>query len=93
MNDGNNFLHFLKHCVTHINCFQEKNVILILDNHDSHIREIIDYAVINCYHNVVIPSLIQVAIFGPVTAADAAMKENKRKTMTIYDISRLVAKA
>ena len=40
-----NFLLFMQHFVRHVHCSPEKKVLLLLDNHDSHIStEVLDYA-------------------------------------------------
>ncbi|KAG1676006.1 hypothetical protein GQR58_014449 [Nymphon striatum] len=100
------FPMFMRHFVAHVNCTQNNKVLLILDNHDSHISlDVIDYARANgvvllsfpphCLHKM---QLLDRTVFGPFktyynAAADDWMKENKGKTMTIYEIPALVGKA
>ncbi|KAG1714542.1 hypothetical protein GQR58_001134 [Nymphon striatum] len=100
------FPMFMRHFVAHVNCTQNNKVLLILDNHDIHISlDVIDYARANgvvllsfpphCSHKM---QLLDRTVFGPFktyynAAADDWMKENKGKTMTIYEIPALVSKA
>ena len=89
-----------------MNCTPEIKVLLILDNHDIHISlDAIDYVRENgvvllsfrphCSHKM---QPLDRTVFGPFkmhynVAADAWMRENKGKTMTIYEIPVLVGKA
>ena len=100
------FSMFIRHFVKHVNCTQDNKVLLILDNHQSHISlEVIDYARANgvillsfpphCSHKM---QPLDRTVFGPFkryynAAADNWMRENKGKTMTIYEIPGLVGKA
>ncbi|XP_014664978.1 PREDICTED: uncharacterized protein LOC106807207 [Priapulus caudatus] len=101
-----NFLQFMKHFVAHVRCSPENKVLLLLDNHDSHISiETLDYAKENgivmlsfpphCSHKL---QPLDRSVYGPFkryynTACDGWITENKGKTMTIYDIPALVGKA
>ena len=103
---ASNFLVFLRHFVAHVNCTPENRVLLILDNHKSHISiEAIDFAQENgivllsfpphCSHRM---QPLDRMVYGPFkthynVAADAWMKENKGKSMTIYELVGLVGKA
>ena len=103
---ASNFLVFLRHFVAHVNCTPENRVLLILDNHESHISiEAIDFAQENgivllsfpphCSHRM---QPLDRMVYGPFkthynVAADAWMKENKGKSMTIYELVGLVGKA
>ncbi len=103
---GETFPEFMKHFVAHVKCTLEKKVLLILDNHDSHVSlDVIDYARQNgvvllsfpphCYHKM---QPLDRTIFGPFknhynAVADSWMRENKGKTMTIYEIPALTGKA
>lgn len=103
---GELFPKFLKHFVAKVNCSKENKVLLILDNHESHITlEVIDFARENgvvllsfpphCSHKM---QPLDRSVFGPFktyynAAADAWMRENKGKTMTIYEVATLVGKA
>ena len=40
-----NFLKYMKHFVRHVRCSQEETVLLILDNHESHLSiEVLEFA-------------------------------------------------
>ena len=92
--------------MAHVNCTPGNRVLLILDNHESHISvEAIDFARENgivllsfpphCSHRM---QPLDRTVYGPFkthynVAADAWMKEIKGKSMTIYEIAGLVGKA
>ena len=100
------FTEFLKHFIKHTKCSKDRPAILILDNHDSHIRiETIDLAKENgvtlltlpphCSHKL---QPLDRSIYGPFKtfynqAANAFMFRHPGKTITIYDVAELVGKA
>ena len=101
-----NFLVWLKHFVSHVRPTKEDKVLLLLDNHQSHVCiEVIDYAK---EHGVVLLSFpphcshklqpLDRAVYGPFkryynSACDCWMRENIGTTMTIYDIPDMVGRA
>ncbi|XP_072022943.1 uncharacterized protein [Amphiura filiformis] len=103
---SDNFMVFMKHFASHVGCSPTNKVLLILDNHDSHISiEVLDYAKANgivmvsfpphCSHKL---QPLDRSVYGPFkryynTACDAWMLNNKVKTMTIYDIPPIVGQA
>ena len=90
----------------HVRPSNKDKVLLLLDNHYSHVTlETIDYAK---EHGIVLLSFpphcshklqpLDRAVYGPFkryynSACDCWMKENKGKTMTIYDIPDMVGRA
>lgn len=101
-----NFLMFVKHFVQHVHCTAENKVLLLLDNHESHVSvDVLDYAKENgivmlsfpphCSHRL---QPLDRTVYGPFkryynSSCDAWMLENKGKTMTIYEIPAMVGKA
>ncbi|XP_050295152.1 uncharacterized protein LOC126735246 [Anthonomus grandis grandis] len=100
------FVKFLEHFIKHTRCSKERPVLLILDNHDSHlsIRKI-DI----CRQNgVIILSLpphcshklqpLGRSVYGPLekyanSLCDSWLRNNPGKTMSIYDIPGFVRDA
>ena len=100
---SDNFLVFLKHFVHHSNASKAAPVILLCDNHESHISiEGLDYASENGVHMLSFPphcshkmQPLDRTVYGPFkkyynTACDNWMYNNPGKTMTIYDIAAMV---
>ena len=101
-----NFLVFLRHFVKHVGCSQNKKVLLLMDNHVSHISvDIWDFAREN---GVVITSFpphcsnklqpLDRTVYKPLktyynAGASAWMTTNPGKSMTIYDVPELVGYA
>lgn len=97
------FVAFLKHFVKHVKSTKESPVLLLLDNHETHLSiEALDYAK---NHGVVMLSFpphcshklqpLDRSVFGPLktffnSACDGWMKSNPGKTICIYDIPSLV---
>ncbi|KAB0790097.1 hypothetical protein PPYR_15584 [Photinus pyralis] len=101
-----NFLIFIEHFVQFVKCSKDKPVLLILDNHESHLSiSVLNYCKLN---GVVLLSFpphtshrlqpLDRTVYGPLkryynSAADGWMKSNPGKPMTIYDIPGVLAKA
>lgn len=100
------FLEFLKHFKKHVKPAVEDPVLLILDNHDSHVNiEAIDY----CKKNGIIMLTfhphtshkmqpLDRTVFGPLKtyynlACNEWMVMNPARPITIYEIAELVGKA
>lgn len=95
----NDFLKFLKHFVKHARSSQEKPVLLLLDNHESHLAL---QGITFCKENgVVVLSLpphcshklqpLDRSVYGPLKkyingTCDSWMRNHPGKTMSIYDI-------
>ena len=100
------FFSWMKHFVSHVRSSNKDKVLLLLDNHHSMVTlETIDYAK---EHGIVLLSFpphcshklqpLNRAVYGPFkcyyySACDCWMKENRGKTMTIYDIPDMVGRA
>ena len=100
------FTGFIKHFIKHTKCSKDRLVILILDNHDSHISvETVDLSQKNgitlltplphCSHKL---QPLDRSVYGPFKtfynqAANAFMVSHLGKTITIYDVEKLVGKA
>ncbi|ESO03971.1 hypothetical protein HELRODRAFT_173013 [Helobdella robusta] len=101
-----NFLEVIKHLVKHARCSVENPILLLLDNHESHVSiSVLDYGknsgVImlsfppHCSHKL---QPHDRSVFGPLKkfvglAQDAWMKNYPGQLMTIYDIPEIVNKA
>ena len=101
-----NFFSWMKHFMSHVRPSNKDKVLLLLDNHRSHVTlETIDYAK---EHGIVLLSFpphcshklqpLDRAVYGPFkryyySACDCWMKENRGKTITIYDIPDMVGRA
>lgn len=101
-----NFLKVLEHFVKHVNCSQENQVILTMDNHDSHLAlDCIVYAEEHGINIVTLPphtsnktQPLDIAVYGPFklffnAAADSWMLRNPGKTISIYNMAELMGTA
>lgn len=93
------FVEFLKHFKKHSNASTSHRVLLVLDNHSSHVHiNALDYCKENgiillsfpphCSHKL---QPLDRSVYGPFkkainSASDAWMRNNPGKTMSIYDI-------
>lgn len=100
------FLIFIKHFAQHTRCSKEKPVLIVCDNHESHLSiDVIDFCKENgivlltftphCSHKL---QPLDRTVFGPLkkfvnTACDNWMRTHPGKTMTIYDIPEIAATA
>lgn len=100
------FFIFMKHFIRHVKPTIECPVLLLLDNHSSHLCvETLDLAKANgvvmlsfpphCSHKL---QPLDVSVFGPFKkylsgAQDAWLRSNPGRTITIYDIPRIVAES
>lgn len=100
------FLKFMEHFVKHTRCSKEHPVLLLLDNHASHISlAIIDFCRDNgvvlvsfpphCSHKL---QPLDRSVYGPLKKyvnreCDGWMKSHPGKTMTIYDIPAILKEA
>ena len=101
-----NFLKFMEHLVHHTCCTPERPVLLLLDNHESHISvDVLDYAKNNgvvmlsfpphCSHKL---QPLDRTVYLPFKkfynhGCDSWLMKNKGKTMTIYEIPSIVSYA
>ena len=100
-----NFLDFMKHFVLYVKPTPDDKILLLLDNHQSHINlEVIDYAkngVVmlsfppHCSHKL---QPLDRTVYGPFkryynNACNSWMQENPGKTMSIYEIADMVGRA
>lgn len=97
------FLVFMKHFIRHVKPSKEQHVLLLLDNHSSHLGiPVLNLAKDNgvvmlsfpphCSHRL---QPLDVGVYGPFkkylsSAQDAWLRNNAGKTMTIYDIPAIV---
>lgn len=100
------FIFILKHFHNHVKSTTERPVLLLLDNHGSHLSiEGLDFAKKNgiimlsfpphCSHKL---QPLDRTVFGPLkiylnSAGDSWIINNPGKTMTIYDIPSTVSQA
>lgn len=100
------FIVFLKHFQKHTNASLSHKVLLVLDNHSSHIHiNSLDFCKENgivllsfpphCSHKL---QPLDRSVYGPFkkainTACDAWMRNHPGKTMTIYDIPSIITTA
>ncbi|KAJ8939486.1 hypothetical protein NQ318_022540 [Aromia moschata] len=100
------FYDFMLHFVQHVKPTSESPVLLLLDNHSSHLSiETVNIAKENgvvmlsfpphCTHKL---QPLDVSVFGPLkkylaTAQDGWLRSNPGKTITIYDIPKIVTTA
>ncbi len=87
-----NFLKYMKHFVRHVRCSQEETVLLILDNHESHLSiEVLECAKEN---GVIMLSFPRTHLTrcsrSIVPACDGLIIGHPGRTMTIYDIPGVV---
>ena len=101
---GENFLLFMKHFVQHVKPSKKEPVLLLLDNHESHLSiEVLDYAkqsgVImlsfppHCSHRL---QPLDVAVFGPLKKKVSQsqsnwLRSNPGKRVTIYEIAETLS--
>jgi len=101
-----NFLKYLEHFIMHVKPSKERPILLIYDNHESHISlDVINLAKDNGIVILTLPphcsnklQPLDVGVFAPFkkfynSAVDSFMLNNPGKTVTIYDIAELVAEA
>lgn len=97
---GDNFMLWLEHFAKHSHCSVEKHVLLVMDNHDSHITvQSLDYAKSNgivlltfpphCSHKL---QPLDRSVYGPLkkyynAACNDWQLMNPGKPMTIYNIA------
>ena len=100
------FREFVNHFVNHTKCSRERPVLLLLDNHQSHLCiDTIDFCKDNgvvllsfpphCSHKL---QPLDRSVFGPLkkyinSSCDGWMKTHKGSTMTIFDIPAIVKMA
>lgn len=100
------FLMFMKHFIKHVKPTKQSPVLLLLDNHNSHLAISVlnlakDNGVIllsfppHCSHRL---QPLDVGVYGPFkrylsSAQDAWMRNNAGKNITIYDIPSIVNSA
>ena len=100
------FTRFIRHFIKHTKCSKDHPVILILDNHDSHISiKTIDLSKENgitlltlpphCSHKL---QPLDRSVYAPFKtfynqAANAFIISHPGRTITIYDVAELVGKA
>lgn len=97
-----NFIHVLKHVVKNARCSFENKILLILDNHESHVSiESIEYCRSNGIVLLTLPphtsnktQPLDRTVFGPFKqfynqGADAWMMGHPGLTLTIYDLPQL----
>ena len=100
------FLEYLKHFINHVRCSHTNKVLLILDNHNSHITlQAIDLAKENGIVMLTIPphtshrlQPLDRSVFGPFKTAfnramDGWLRSNPGRRVTIYEIPHLVNEA
>ncbi|KAJ8956451.1 hypothetical protein NQ318_010765 [Aromia moschata] len=100
------FVKFIKHFIYHVRYSRERPVLLLLDNHDSHLSiEVVDICKqsdvtvlsfpAHCSHKL---QPLDRSVYGPLkkycnSAIDNWMVNNPGKTVTIYDIPGIVKTA
>jgi hypothetical protein len=100
------FVEYLGHVIRHTRCSQEHKVLLIMDNHESHISvRAIDMAKANGIVLLTIPphtshrlQPLDRSVYGPFKGAydramDGWLRSNPGKTVTIYEIPAIVNEA
>jgi len=103
---ADDFLVFIKHFTNYTRCSPEKPVLILLDNHESHMSiDVIDHCKLNgvilltfpphCSHKL---QPLDRSVFGPLkkyvnAASDGWMRSHPGKTMSIYDIPGIAAVA
>ena len=104
--NGESGLNFMKHFVSYVKPTPDDKILLLLDNHQSHINlEVIDYAKKNgvvmlsfpphCSHKL---QPLDRTVYGPFkryynNACNSWMQKNPGKTMSIYEIADMVGRA
>ena len=97
------FIEYLNHVIHHTRCSKEHKILLILDNHESHITlQAVDLAKENGIVMLTLPphtshrlQPLDRSVYGPFKKAynramDAWMRSNPGKTITIYEIPAIV---
>ncbi|GFN90525.1 Jerky protein [Plakobranchus ocellatus] len=97
------FIKFLEHFIKQTNCSIDNKILLILDNHETHMSlEAVDLARANGIVMLTIPphtshrmQPLDRTVYGPLksayyTAMDGWMRSNPGKNITIYDIPQLL---
>ena len=100
------FLEYLQHIIRNTRCSPDHKILVIMDNHDSHISlKAIDMAKANGIVLLTIPphtshrlQPLDRSVYGPFKGAynramDGWLRSNPGKTVTIYDIPSLVNEA
>lgn len=100
------FLDYLQHVIKNNRCSPDHKILLIMDNHESHISlKVIDTAKANGIVLLTIPSHtshrlqpLDRSVYGPFKGAynramDGWLRPNPGKTVTIYDIPSVVNNA
>ena len=100
------FVEYLNHIIKHTRCSPEKKILLILDNHDTHISlNVVDTARSGGVVLLTIPphtshrlQPLDRSVYGPLKTAynraiDGWLRSNPGKTVTIYEIPTLVNQA
>ncbi|GFR85799.1 tigger transposable element-derived protein [Elysia marginata] len=100
------FVDYLKHIIQHTRCSPENKILLILDNHDTHIcLSAVDTARSHGVELLTIPphtshrvQPLDRSVYGPFKTAynramDGWLRSNPGKTVTIYHIPALVNQA
>jgi hypothetical protein len=100
------FLEYLLHIIKNTRCSPDHKILLIMDNHESHISlKVIDTAKANGIVLLTIPphtshrlQPLDRSVYGPFKAAynkamDGWLRSNPGKTVTIYDIPSVVNEA
>lgn len=103
---SDNFLRVLEHFVVHVRCSKERQVILIMDNHESHLSvPAIDYCKENGITILTLPphtsnklQPLDRTVFGPFKrcfnqGADNWMLSHPGQTLSIYDLAPICMKA
>ncbi|XP_031335996.1 uncharacterized protein LOC116165574 [Photinus pyralis] len=101
-----NFINVLKHIVKHTHCSLENRILLILDNHESHVSiNSVDYCRENGITLLTLPphtsnktQPLDRTVFGPFKtflnqACDGWMISHPAQTLTIYDLPPLCSLA
>jgi hypothetical protein len=100
---GNDFVLFMQHFIKHTRVTKDRPVLLLLDNHQSHL--VIKVLVLAKENGAVLLSFpphisrklqpLDRSVYGPFKkfvncASDAWLRSNSGRTMTIYDIPSIV---
>lgn len=100
------FMIFLKHLVKHANPTSDKPILILMDNHDSHVSvKAVDFCKKNGIVLLTIPphtsnrlQPLDVSLFGPFRghynrAIDSWLAANPGKTCSLYEVAELSGKA
>ena len=103
---ANIFVQFLKHFIHRVKCTVDQKILLVLDNHESHIS--IEAITLAKKHGIIMLTFpphtshklqpLDRGVFGPFkkyysTACSSWMLINPGKPITIYDVAENVGKA